>query len=185
MCYELINGTKEVQRVLRPFRDNCGVTELIGEGSFSLVYATKDPKLAFKLTKCPVTPKFLTKLKDKGYRNPHLPRVTGVTPELAKIDGDPVRGIWIERLKTGKNYSAFNPGMEYITSALEAYKALNFTQIRKLKKEGNPLLKSVEIVVELAGDLPEAFIDIHRDNVMMRPITKELVIVDPVASYDM
>ena len=57
--------------------------------------------------------------------------------------------------------------------------------IKALRKEGNPLTRTAEIIVELVGDIPDALIDIHEGNVMIRPVTKEIVIVDPVASYDM
>ena len=166
------------------------VNRLVGQGAFACVYSTPNPKEVLKLTTCKANVEYMmaaqTFVRQGDRHFPLLVRYGGVVGYDSDENSD-IHALWVERLKPVRinNLRAYE-----LLQRLEEVNSVS--ELRDLAKEGKRLFglsrtmslalhRTCDILEMMGGD-NDVTVDFHDANFMMRPGTRELVIVDPITA---
>jgi len=163
---------------------------IIGKGYFSTVFDNGNTVL--KLTADEGAYSFLT----NADRTSALPKVVNNSGHVGKTDGNNLFLLEIEKLEPLPRGGDARRLAARISNAAESYTVLSpkeysdtpyhlrgVTSIKKVAKSiGNkPLLKAAQQIEGFLKWHSTARLDLHMRNMMVRPVTGELVIIDPIA----
>lgn len=188
--YTIYPRMRCVRSIIEPRRKSGSIGKLLGQGSFSAVYDAPGDEV-FKLTKCRATVDFLMhsyQYVRQGER--HLPKllrfegVIGTDPH----EMTPLYGVWIEKLRRPtRDERQLQRVRRCVLDMIHRNGDTDDNLLRTAKGEllhgkmtfDPELLQSLHRLHKIFVRLGDVSIDLHRDNIMVRPKTGELVINDP------
>lgn len=168
--------------------------ELLGHGSYSLVYATPGSNIVVKISKkedvCWLN--FVDYVKKKK-GNPHLPKISRVTKYVDNL-GDTNFIAFMEKLEPIHSGANIDPddyeGLTFLgnwfmaaSRTIEPFVASRRTESKifayKYARKNPLFFRTLQELKRMVRG--KCYLDTHFENFMIRPSTNEIVIIDPAA----